>query len=53
MPTFKIASLQAPNDRSGADIGILGPENTVSSFYGAPEWWSGAFQLTFTTEPSV
>ena len=46
---LKIASLGPRNDRSGADIDILGPRNAIFGFDGAPERRSGAFRLTFTT----
>ena len=47
---FEIASSQSRNDRSGADIDILGLRNAFFGFNGAPEWRFGAFRLTFTTD---
>ena len=45
-----MASVGPGNDRSGADIDILGPRNAFFGLDGAPERRSGAFRLTFTTD---
>jgi len=47
---FEIVSVGPRNDRSGADIDILGPRNAFFGFDGAPARRSGAFRLTFTTD---